>query len=145
MFEEVMPGGDSWSPISHSPSSARAKNFNDTQREFADTARKFIVNDVLTRVDALEEKAVEGGKPLALVLLKRAADIGMCGVDIPEEYGGLGMTRPPPPLSPRPSPARRALPSPWARTPASAPCRSCSLETRHRSELGFRSSLPPRS
>jgi alkylation response protein AidB-like acyl-CoA dehydrogenase len=93
MFEEVMPGGGFLVAEVPLGKLFTREDFDETQKEFADTIRKFVVNEVLAKVDAIEEKATEGGKPLVLGLLKQSADIGMCSVEIPEAYGGLGMDK----------------------------------------------------
>ena len=93
MFEDVMPGGGFLVADIPLGKVFSTEDLNETQKEFRDTARKFLANDVMPKGDAIENKELEGDKPLVLRLLKQAADIGMCSVDIPEEYGGLGMDK----------------------------------------------------
>ncbi len=57
MFQDAMPGGGFLVADVPIGRMFTREGFNETQREFADTARKFIVNDVLSKVDQIEEKA----------------------------------------------------------------------------------------
>ncbi|MBM3845742.1 MAG: acyl-CoA dehydrogenase [Verrucomicrobia bacterium] len=57
------------------------------QRQMTDTAEKFMDKEVLSQVEALEHQT-EG---LAQKLFKKAGQIGLLGVEVPEAYGGLGL------------------------------------------------------
>jgi len=63
------------------------EDFNDEHRMIADTTRQFVDNEVVPRIDELEKKDWN----LARSLVKQAADLGLIGANIPEEYGGLGL------------------------------------------------------
>jgi len=63
------------------------EDFNDEHRIIADTTRQFVDNEVVPRIDELEKKDWN----LARSLVKQAADLGLIGANIPEEYGGLGL------------------------------------------------------
>jgi hypothetical protein len=56
---------------------------------YAKTAEDFVSHDALPRLEAIESK--EGG-PMPR-LLKHASDLGLLMIDIPEFYGGLGLSR----------------------------------------------------
>src|SRR4029077_19991496 len=56
-------------------------------RMIADTTRQFMDAEVLPRIPELENK----DWTLARALVKSAADLGLVGANIPEEYGGLGL------------------------------------------------------
>ncbi|MBI5490550.1 MAG: acyl-CoA dehydrogenase family protein [Deltaproteobacteria bacterium] len=60
--------------------------FDEDQRMIQKTALDFIVKDVQPRDAELEAKK-EGVLP---GLLKKAGELGLLAVDVPEEYGGLG-------------------------------------------------------
>ncbi|HEY3444817.1 MAG TPA: acyl-CoA dehydrogenase family protein [Myxococcales bacterium] len=70
------------------------EKLSEDQKLFGQTAEKFWKEEVLTRLEAIEGKATveEGGKrvPLAMSLLQKCCDLGLVGLDIPEEYGGMG-------------------------------------------------------
>src|SRR5256885_1377710 len=53
------------------------------------TAEEFVENEVLPKLDQLEEK----DWALARDLVKHGADLGLLGVDVPEAYGGLGLDK----------------------------------------------------
>lgn len=61
------------------------EKFTEDQRMFAQTADEFMLREVMPHIERLEggdfDKMVE--------LLKKAADIGLLMIDIPEQYGGL--------------------------------------------------------
>src|SRR6059036_3128569 len=63
------------------------EDFNEEHRIIADTTRQFMDAEVLPRIDELEKKNWK----LARELVKQAADLGLVGAGIPEEYGGLGL------------------------------------------------------
>jgi alkylation response protein AidB-like acyl-CoA dehydrogenase len=53
------------------------------------TAQAFVDQEVLPKLDRLEQK----DWALARDLVKRSGDLGLLGVDIPEEYGGVGLDK----------------------------------------------------
>ena len=62
-------------------------DFNEEHRMIADTTRQFMDAEVLPRIPELEAKDWN----LARELVKKAAELGLVGANIPEEYGGLGL------------------------------------------------------
>ncbi|WP_192822993.1 acyl-CoA dehydrogenase family protein [Rufibacter sp. LB8] len=63
------------------------EEFSEEQRMMADMAQQFVhteVHPLVERLDNHEEGLMEG-------LMKKAGDLGLFGVAIPEEYGGLNM------------------------------------------------------
>jgi butyryl-CoA dehydrogenase len=62
---------------------------NEEQRQIAATAERFAREEILPRVAAIEAK--EPGAMQAV--LRKAAELGFTAVDVPEEYGGLGMDK----------------------------------------------------
>lgn len=62
------------------------EDFNEQHRMIAQTTSDFVDNEILPRVREIDEQQ-EG---LTVSLLKKAGEIGILSVDIPEEYGGLG-------------------------------------------------------
>jgi len=63
------------------------EDFTEEHRMIAETTRQFIDNEVMPRIDELEHHDWK----LARNLVKKAADLGLIGANIPEEYGGLGL------------------------------------------------------
>src|SRR5215472_12583406 len=63
------------------------EDFNEEHRMIADTTRQFMDAEVVPRIDELEAKDWN----LARQLVKQAADLGLIGANIPEEYGGLAL------------------------------------------------------
>src|SRR5271157_2961881 len=65
------------------------EDLNEEQRQIAATAAQFAREQVLPAAEAIEAKA-PGALRGALV---KAAELGFTSVDIPEEYGGVGMDK----------------------------------------------------
>lgn len=63
------------------------EDFTEEHRMIAETTRQFIDNEVIPHLDELEKHDWD----LARELVKKAADLGLVGANIPEEYGGLGL------------------------------------------------------
>jgi alkylation response protein AidB-like acyl-CoA dehydrogenase len=63
------------------------EDFTEEHRMIAETTRQFIDNEVIPHIDELEQHDWK----LARELVKKAADLGLIGANIPEEYGGLGL------------------------------------------------------
>jgi alkylation response protein AidB-like acyl-CoA dehydrogenase len=63
------------------------EDFTEEHRMIAETTRQFIDNEVIPHIDELEKHDWK----LARALVKKAADLGLIGANIPEEYGGLGL------------------------------------------------------
>ena len=65
------------------------EDLNEDQRQIAATAARFAREEILPAVTALEAK-----EPGVLAgLMRKAADLGFTAVDVPEEYGGMGMDK----------------------------------------------------
>jgi alkylation response protein AidB-like acyl-CoA dehydrogenase len=63
------------------------EDFTEEQRMIGDTTREFVDNEVRPNLPALEGHAWE----LARDLIKQAGDLGLLGVNTPEELGGLAL------------------------------------------------------
>jgi alkylation response protein AidB-like acyl-CoA dehydrogenase len=63
------------------------EDFTDEHRMIADTTREFMDKEVVPRIDELEKHDWK----LSRELVGKAADLGLIGANIPEEYGGLGL------------------------------------------------------
>jgi alkylation response protein AidB-like acyl-CoA dehydrogenase len=65
------------------------EDFTEEQRQIADTAHQFAVNEVLPAADQIEAKNFA----VTTALLRKAGELGLMAVDIPEQYGGLAMDK----------------------------------------------------
>ncbi len=63
------------------------ERFSDEVKTISETARDFMLKKVVPKSEALEKKE-EG---LMVALFKECGSLGLLGVEVPEEYGGLGM------------------------------------------------------
>jgi alkylation response protein AidB-like acyl-CoA dehydrogenase len=65
------------------------EDLTDQHRLIAQTAREFVLQEVLPRLDEMEAK-----KPgLLRELLQKAAALGLCGTDVASKYGGLELDK----------------------------------------------------
>jgi len=62
------------------------EEFDEEQRMIAQSSQDFIAQEVLPKLDEIDEMQ-EG---LMAELLTKAGELGLCGISIPEEYGGFG-------------------------------------------------------
>ncbi len=65
------------------------EDFSDEQRAFAQAARDFMEKEVFPLIPRIE--AMEPG--LTPKVLRKAAEVGLLQVDVPVEYGGLGLDK----------------------------------------------------
>src|SRR5579862_5003089 len=65
------------------------ERLDNEQRLIAQTTDEFVENEVLPVLPLLEQK----DWALARRLLKRCGDLGLLGVDVAEEYGGLALDK----------------------------------------------------
>ncbi len=63
------------------------EDFSEEHRMIAETTRQFVDNEVTPRIDELEKHDWK----LSRELVRKAAELGLIGANIPEEYGGLGL------------------------------------------------------
>ena len=63
------------------------EDLSSDEREMASTAEKFMDKEVFPHLEALEHR--EDG--VALKAFRSAAQLGLLGLEVPEEYGGLGL------------------------------------------------------
>lgn len=65
------------------------EDLTEEQRQIAATATRFGRQEILPAADDIEQK-----KPGTLeTLMRKAAELGFTAIDIPEEYGGMGMDK----------------------------------------------------
>lgn len=65
------------------------EDFSEEHKMMAKTTEDFVVNDVLPHLEDIENHQFDK----SVKLLKQAGELGLLGVDVPEEYGGLGLDK----------------------------------------------------
>src|SRR5689334_8286153 len=65
------------------------EDFSDEHRQIARTTIEFTTNEVMPMAAEIEAKNFN----VTRGLLRKAGELGLMGVDVPEEYGGLGMDK----------------------------------------------------
>src|SRR4029078_253727 len=85
----ILRGGEFLLQTSDASSVFTPEQLTEEHRLIARTAQEFVDNEVLPRLDRLEEKDWN----LARQLVKKGAELGLLGVDVPEAYGGLGLDK----------------------------------------------------
>lgn len=65
------------------------EDFTEQHKMIADTTRDFVDSEVMPNIEKIEELNYD----LSVKLLRKAGGIGLLSVDIPEEYGGLGLDK----------------------------------------------------
>src|SRR5512142_410693 len=65
------------------------EDFSDEHRQIAKTAVEFTNNEVLPAAREIEAKNFE----ITRALLRKAGELGLMGVDVPEAYGGMELDK----------------------------------------------------
>jgi alkylation response protein AidB-like acyl-CoA dehydrogenase len=65
------------------------EDFTEQHQMIAQTTEEFAVNEILPQAEKIEHKDFS----ITRALLKKAGDLGLSGVEIPEAYGGLEMDK----------------------------------------------------
>src|SRR5439155_4938516 len=82
--------GASWLLEETEPSSTfTPEKLSEEHRLMAQTVEEFVDNEVLPKIDQLETKDWN----LARALVRRAGELGLLGISVPEEYGGLDLDK----------------------------------------------------
>ena len=85
-----MTKGGSWLLEDTSPSDVfTPEKLTDEHTLMAQTAQEFVDNELLPAVERLEAKDWD----LARTMIRRAADLGLFGIGVPEQYGGLDLDK----------------------------------------------------
>jgi len=86
----VAPAGGSFLLESRTPEEVfTPEDLNEEQHQIAETASRFAKEQVLPAAAEIEAK--DAG--VMRKLLRQAADLGFTAIDVPEEYGGLGLDK----------------------------------------------------
>src|SRR5439155_16387763 len=89
MTAEGPPAGGSFLVEEPSSPILTPESLDKEARMMADAAADFMRREVLPTADRLQSQ--EPG--LMVSLLRKAADLGLLGLEISEKYGGLGLTK----------------------------------------------------
>src|SRR5438270_11279759 len=89
MAESVPTGGEFLVREVGSTAVMCPERFTDEQRQYFETAQKFSRQEVLPKADLIEKKT----PGLLRELLKKAGELGLLMIDIPEAHGGLGLQK----------------------------------------------------
>ncbi|MFC4323551.1 acyl-CoA dehydrogenase family protein [Litchfieldia salsa] len=65
------------------------EDFNEEHVMIAKTTEDFITGEVRPKIEEIENHNFD----ISVKLLKQAGELGLLGVDVPEEYGGLGLDK----------------------------------------------------
>jgi len=65
------------------------EDFTDEHRQIAQTTEEFALKEILPQVEKIEHKDYS----VSRALIKKASELGLASVDIPEEYGGMDMDK----------------------------------------------------
>ena len=65
------------------------EDFTEQHLLIAQTAEEFAANEIVPNIEKMEQKEFATNRKL----LKRAGDLGLSGVDIPEQYGGIDLDK----------------------------------------------------
>jgi alkylation response protein AidB-like acyl-CoA dehydrogenase len=82
-------GGQFLTLITGSETTFSPDNFSDIQKEFSRAAEDFARNEISPQSDTLEKFDRE----LTRKLIRSCGELGFLGLDVPEEYGGLGLDK----------------------------------------------------
>src|SRR5918993_1543715 len=84
------PRGASWLYESAPPDSIfTPETLTDEHRLIRQTGDEFVANEVMPAIERLEQK----DWTLVRELVRKCADLGLIGTDVPEEYGGLALDK----------------------------------------------------
>jgi alkylation response protein AidB-like acyl-CoA dehydrogenase len=86
---ERLRGGEWLIQASDAASVFTPERLTEEHRLIGRTAQEFVDNEVLPKLEQLEQK----DWTLARSLVKQGAELGLLGVDVPEAYGGLGLDK----------------------------------------------------
>src|SRR5678815_4721122 len=82
--------GGSWLLEETEPTSVfTPEKLSEEHRLMAQTVEEFVAGEVMPNIDQLETKDWK----LARTLVQRAGELGLLGISVPEQYGGLDLDK----------------------------------------------------
>lgn len=88
-LETYIKGGSFLIQESSPESTFTPEDFTEQHKMISQTANEFVEKEVLPKIEEIEEQNWD----VTLSLMRKAGEIGLLAVDIPEEYGGLGLDK----------------------------------------------------
>ncbi|MCI0489820.1 MAG: acyl-CoA dehydrogenase family protein [Blastocatellia bacterium] len=85
--KEVLKGGSFLLEDHDAQEVFTPEDISDEHRMIAQTAREFTEKEILPRDEEIEAKNFD----LSVELLRKAGELGLLSIDIPEKYGGMGL------------------------------------------------------
>ncbi|MCS6968450.1 MAG: acyl-CoA dehydrogenase family protein [Cytophagales bacterium] len=86
--KEALKGGEFLIRHSEAPDVFIPEDFSEEQRMMAQACQDFLQTEIFPHIDKMED--VHSG--FMIELLDKAGQLGLLGISVPEEYGGLGMS-----------------------------------------------------
>src|SRR5205823_10337270 len=83
----TIPGGSFLLESRHPEEVFTLEDFSDQHHLIAQTAEEFAQNEIIPNIEKMEHKDFS----ITRELLKKAGELGLSSVEIPEAYGGLEM------------------------------------------------------
>ena len=65
------------------------EDFSEEQKMIAQMTEDFMVNEVLPLKERMEHQELQ----VTVDLLRKAAELGLCGIEVPEKYSGMGLDK----------------------------------------------------
>ncbi|EIT87143.1 butyryl-CoA dehydrogenase [Fictibacillus macauensis ZFHKF-1] len=88
-MEKVFKGGSFLIEDIEAADMFTPEDFTEEHLMIAKTTEDYVLKEVVPQLDKLEDHQFD----VSVDLLKKAGDLGLLGVDVPEEYGGLGLDK----------------------------------------------------
>ena len=82
-------GGDFLTSVVGSEKIFTREDFSEEQQQFSELAKEFAVEEIYPRREEIEKHNPE----LIRQLIRKAADLGFLGIDVPDTYGGLSLDK----------------------------------------------------
>ena len=89
-LEKHLKGGEFLIKESEPEDVFTPEDFTEEHQIIAETAQRFVDEELLPQAERIEAQDLE----LTVELLRKAADLGLLAIDVPEKYEGLGLDQP---------------------------------------------------
>lgn len=89
MDNELMKGGEYLLRTTSTGELFTPEDFSDEQRQIADTTEQFVKNEVMSRVEEIDQQDFD----LVVQLMHKCGELGLLMAEVPEDYGGLELDK----------------------------------------------------